>query len=245
MALKPKSGLGLLYWGSITIMFYGVRLLASRPTPLNSGGPVFFCWGLLYKSKVPVFLILLSRLCHYSVSLVAPLFIWMVLVPCAGDSPSDRGGEWRGDYDRVNNRDRLKLTLDLTTRWATENDNFVYSSLRDFKSSFACRKILRHGTFPLYFPSEWKVCCGFLSLLKIHHLGRVLNQQPLGPMASTVTTTPQRQIPVLRPWKPAFHPTPICCTTHCALPLDHHEVAKTLGSLAEPAGWIHMKLSGI
>jgi hypothetical protein len=32
-------------------------------------------------------------------------------------------------------------------------ENLVYSSLWDFKSSFTCRKILRHGTFPLYFPS--------------------------------------------------------------------------------------------
>jgi hypothetical protein len=57
---------------------------------------------------------------------------------------------------------------------------FVYSSLWDFKSRFTRRKILRHGTFPLYFPSERKVCCGFLSPLKIHRLGRVLNPQPLG-----------------------------------------------------------------
>jgi hypothetical protein len=104
--------------------------------------------------------------------LVAPLFLWIVLVPCAGHQPSDRGGGWRGEYDRVRNRYRLKLTPDLTTRWATGNDNFVYSSLWDFKSSFTCRKILRHGTFPLYFPSERKVCCGFLSPLKIHRLGR-------------------------------------------------------------------------
>jgi hypothetical protein len=60
----------------------------------------------------------------------------------------------------VSNLDRLKLSPDLTTRWATGNDNFVFSSLWDFKSSFTCRKILRHGTFPLYFPSERKVCCG-------------------------------------------------------------------------------------
>jgi hypothetical protein len=72
--------------------------------------------------------------------------------------------------------------------------NFVYSSLWDFKSSFTCRKILRHGTFPLYFPSERKVCCGFLSPLKIHLLGRVLNPQPLGPVASTLTTTPPRRL---------------------------------------------------
>jgi hypothetical protein len=64
----------------------------------------------------------------------------------------------------VSKRDRLKLTPDLLTRWATGNDNFVYSSLWDFKSSFACRKILRHGIFPLYFPSERKVCCGLIEV---------------------------------------------------------------------------------
>jgi hypothetical protein len=37
------------------------------------------------------------------------------------------------------------------------------------------------------------VCCGFLSPLKIHRLGRVFNPQPLGPVASTLTTTPPRQ----------------------------------------------------
>jgi hypothetical protein len=31
----------------------------------------------------------------------------------------------------VSKRDRLKLTPELTTRWATGNDNFVYSSLWD------------------------------------------------------------------------------------------------------------------
>jgi hypothetical protein len=42
----------------------------------------------------------------------------------------------KGEYDRVSERDRLKLTRDLTTRWETRNDNFVYSSLWDFKEFF-------------------------------------------------------------------------------------------------------------
>jgi hypothetical protein len=45
------------------------------------------------------------------------------------------------------------------------------------------------GPSRFYFPSERKVCCGFLSPLKIHRLGRVLNPQPLGPVASRLTTT--------------------------------------------------------
>jgi hypothetical protein len=64
------------------------------------------------------------------------------------------------ECDRVCERDLLGLTPNLTTRdlwrsrrWARGIENFVYSSVWDFKSSFTCRKILRHGTFPLYFPS--------------------------------------------------------------------------------------------
>jgi hypothetical protein len=79
-----------------------------------------------------------------------------------------QGWRVRVEYDRVSMRDRLKLTPDLTTRdlwrgrrWAREGGNFVYSSPWDFKSSFTCRKILRYGTFQLYFPSERKVCCVF------------------------------------------------------------------------------------
>jgi hypothetical protein len=33
MALQPISGLGLLSWDSVTAVFYGVGLLAPRPTP--------------------------------------------------------------------------------------------------------------------------------------------------------------------------------------------------------------------
>jgi hypothetical protein len=101
----------------------------------------------------------------------------IVLIPCAGDKPSDRG-----EYDRVSKRDRLGLTPDLTTsdlwrrrRWTREG-KWEILSIHPCGTSrvlFTCRKILRHGIFPLYFPTETKVCCGFLSPLKIHRLGRV------------------------------------------------------------------------
>jgi hypothetical protein len=102
----------------------------------------------------------------------------------------------KGKYDRVSNRDRLGLTPDLLPETYGEvgdgrekGEIFVYSSLWDFKSSFTCRKILRLGTFPLYFQSERKV-----SPLKIHRLGQVLNPQLLGSVASTLTaTTPRRR----------------------------------------------------
>jgi hypothetical protein len=112
--------------------------------------------------------------------LVAPWFIWIVLVPCGWLVQRQgwrvKGWIWSSEQARS-----------ARTRG---RGNFVYSSLWDFKSSFTCRKILRHGTFPLYFPS---VCCGFLSPLKIHRLGRVLNPKLLGPVASTLTTTPRRR----------------------------------------------------
>jgi hypothetical protein len=53
---------------------------------------------------------------------------------------------------------------------------------------------------------------------------------------------PKPKVPVLRCWKPTLLPTFICCTTHCALLLDHHEEVESLGLLAEPAGWIHRKI---
>jgi hypothetical protein len=52
------------------------------------------------------------------------------------------------------------------------NENLVYLSSRDFKRSLTCRKIFDVGP-PALLPIWMKVCCGFLSPLKIHRLGRV------------------------------------------------------------------------
>jgi hypothetical protein len=60
------------------------------------------------------------------------------------------------------------------------NENLVYPSQWDLKSSLTCRNILRHGTLRLYFLSERKVCCGFLSPLKIHRRDRVRTRNLLG-----------------------------------------------------------------
>jgi hypothetical protein len=76
--------------------------------------------------------------------------------------------------------DRLGLTPNLSTRalWLSSDTSlepvgderrkceFSLSIPVGLKSSFTCRKILRRGTFQLYSPSERKVCCGFVSLLK-------------------------------------------------------------------------------
>jgi hypothetical protein len=43
------------------------------------------------------------------------------------------------------------------------------------------------------------VCRGFVSPLKIHRLGPVLNPQTLGPVASTLTITPPRQPDEIQP----------------------------------------------
>jgi hypothetical protein len=53
------------------------------------------------------------------------------------------------------------------------NENLVYPSPWDFKRSFTCCKILRHGVLR---PIKRKVCCGFSSPLKIHCLGRALTR---------------------------------------------------------------------
>jgi hypothetical protein len=60
------------------------------------------------------------------------------------------------------------------------------------------QRVLLHAVkssrFTSHLPSETKVCCGFLSPLKIHRLGLGLNPQPLGPVASTLTTTPPKRL---------------------------------------------------
>jgi hypothetical protein len=72
MALQPKSVFGLLDWGS---MFYGVRLLASRPTPVNFGGPMIFCLGFTPLAKGSSFKALKTRPPSHSHLLHNPLCI--------------------------------------------------------------------------------------------------------------------------------------------------------------------------
>jgi hypothetical protein len=71
-------------------------------------------------------------------------------------------------------------------------ENLVYPFPWDFKTSFTCRKILRHGPF------------GFTSHPKEGVLRIIIapknpspwpgpNPQPLGPVASILTTTPPRR----------------------------------------------------
>jgi hypothetical protein len=64
-----------------------------------------------------------------------------------------------------------------TRRNGRRNENLVYPSPWDFKRSLTCRKILRHGTFPLYFPSEGR-CTADLIALKMHLLCQVWTRDP-------------------------------------------------------------------
>jgi hypothetical protein len=98
--------------------------------------------------------------------LVVPLFLWIVLVALR-QGWRVKGWVWPSEQPRS-----AKANSWLAYQMV------VYSSLWDLKSSFICRKFLRRVTFPLYIPSQRKVCCGFLSPLKIHRHGRVLNPQP-------------------------------------------------------------------
>jgi hypothetical protein len=74
-----------------------------------------------------------------------------------------------------------------------ENENLVCPSPWDFMRSSACCKILRHGI------------SGFISHPKEDVLRIIIalknpsNPQPLGPVASTLTTTPPRRLRVLVP----------------------------------------------
>jgi hypothetical protein len=86
MALQPKSGLGLVYWGSVTIKFYGVRLLASRPTPVNFGGPMIFCRGFTSLAKGSSFKALKTRPPSHSHLLHNPL--------CTAPGPPRGGWEF-------------------------------------------------------------------------------------------------------------------------------------------------------
>jgi hypothetical protein len=65
-------------------------------------------------------------------------------------------------------------TSGASRRNGRKSEDFVYQYLKFLKGSLTCRKILRHGTsgFTSH-PKEGVACCGFLSPLKIHRLGRV------------------------------------------------------------------------
>jgi hypothetical protein len=72
------------------------------------------------------------------------------------------------------------------------NGNLVYPSPRDFKGSLTCRKILRHGTSG--FTSHPKEGVLRIFVLKNQSPWPGSNSRPVGPVASTMTTTWPRRL---------------------------------------------------
>jgi hypothetical protein len=72
------------------------------------------------------------------------------------------------------------------------NENLFYQSPWYFKRSFTCRKILRHGNSGFTSHPKEGVLRIFISF-KTPSPWPGSNPQPLGPVASTLTTTPPRR----------------------------------------------------
>jgi hypothetical protein len=74
-----------------------------------------------------------------------------------------------------------------------QNENLVYTSPWDFKKSFTCHKILRHGTSGFTSHLKEGVLRIFIAL-KNPSPWPGSNPQPFGSVASTPKTTPPRQL---------------------------------------------------
>jgi hypothetical protein len=75
--------------------------------------------------------------------------------------------------------------------WA-KDENLIYLSPWDFNRTLTCHKILRNGTSGFTSHLKESVLRMFITL-KIPLPWPGSNPQPLGPVASTLTTTPPRQ----------------------------------------------------
>jgi hypothetical protein len=113
----------------------------------------------------------------------------VVLSPCDSDVDLSR-------------RDRLGLTPNLTTRalWSEQgmgegNEDLVYSSLWDFNSSFShAIKSYDMGP-PALLPTRNEGMLRIFIALKNPSPWPGSNRIPLGPVASTLITTPPRRLP--------------------------------------------------
>jgi hypothetical protein len=74
------------------------------------------------------------------------------------------------------------------------SENLVYPPPWDFKTSFTCRKFVRHGTSGFTSHPKEVVLRIFITLKNPSPWLRS-NPQPLGPVASTLTTTPLGPLP--------------------------------------------------
>jgi hypothetical protein len=74
-----------------------------------------------------------------------------------------------------------------------EEKNFAYQCLRYFNGSIPCHKVLRHGAFDVTSHLKEGVLQIFIAL-KNPSPWPGFNPRPSGPVASTLTTTPLRQL---------------------------------------------------
>jgi hypothetical protein len=72
------------------------------------------------------------------------------------------------------------------------SENFAYQYLKYLKGSLTCRKMLRHGTSGFISHPKEGVLLIFIAIKNPSPRSR-LNPRPLGPVAITLTTTPQRR----------------------------------------------------
>jgi hypothetical protein len=80
----------------------------------------------------------------------------------------------------------------VSRRMGEGNENLVHPSKPDFKRSLTCHKILRHGTFGFTSYLKEGVLWIFITL-EHQSLWPGSNKWTLGPVASTLTTTPPRR----------------------------------------------------
>jgi hypothetical protein len=73
------------------------------------------------------------------------------------------------------------------------SENFAYQYLKNLKGPLTCRKILRNGTSGFTSHPKEGVLRIFIAL-KNPSTRPGLNPRPLGPVASTLTTTPPRRL---------------------------------------------------
>jgi hypothetical protein len=82
----------------------------------------------------------------------------------------------------------------VSRRMDKGNENLVYPFPWNFKRALTCRKILQHGTSCFTSHSKKGVVRIFIALKNLLPWPGS-NQRPLGPVASTLTTTSRRQLP--------------------------------------------------
>jgi hypothetical protein len=83
-------------------------------------------------------------------------------------------------------------TSGASRRNGRKSENFAYQYLKYIKGSLKCRKILRHGISGFTSHPKEGVLRIFIAL-KNPSPRPDLNSRPLGPVASTLTTTPPRR----------------------------------------------------